>query len=310
MYIEKFNNEDDIELITKDNKVKENIIIHKPKESYKYTYNLELENLILKEKNKQYFFLDKSTKEEVFRLSEFIMFDSNNKESKNIRVKVKEIDESNIVLEVIPSKRWMNSKVRKFPVVLDPSIESVSTDFITFTSASFQTLINEKRLGRVGIVSSTSHSLTVQVNLAGTMNELTRRGLENSNYKVLLKLPYNASNVKKGSFFSLNNGSFILTDKINDDNYLLFDITDIVRSLFLGSTRSVSFTLKYTNESNASSIVNDYIDIYVNEKNEVSKSSLILNYIMPDSPFTSIKEFNSEAGTSYLNLHDGRLSYS
>ena len=64
LYIEKFNNEDDIELITKDNKVKENIIIHKPKESYKYTYNLELENLILKEKDKQYFFLDKSTKKE------------------------------------------------------------------------------------------------------------------------------------------------------------------------------------------------------------------------------------------------------
>lgn len=304
LYIEKFNNEDDIELITKDNKVKENIIIHKQKESYKYTYNLELENLILKEKDKQYVFLDKYTKKEVFKLSEFIMFDSNNKESKNIRVKVKEIDENNIMLEVIPSKRWMNSKVRKFPVVLDPSIESVSTDFITFTSSSYQSLIDEQGLGRVGFISSVSESLTIQVNLEGVMNEIERRGKKDTNYKVLLRLPFKNKTTKESGIFLLSNSSVSSKCRANSERVLTFDITNIVKQLYLGSYRTTTFTL-----SHASSSLNgsDYIDVLIKETDDSKEPSLILNYELDDASLDTKKEFIQEAGTTFIDLCNGRF---
>ena len=126
----------------------------------------------------------------MFKLSEFIVFDSNNKESKNIKVKLNKIDENNYILKVTPSKQWMNSSKRKFPIILDPSIETVSTDSFIFNTSYSQSYIDMTGYARVGFISSKSYNLAINIDLSGIMNEIERRGKSSSNFEVILKLPY------------------------------------------------------------------------------------------------------------------------
>lgn len=301
LFIKKFNNEDDIELLVDDNKVKENIIIHQQKDIYKYLYNLEITNLILEEKNNQYFFLDKKTKKEVFKLSEFIMFDSNNKESKNIKVKLNKIDENNYILKVTPSKQWMNSSKRKFPIILDPSIETVSMDCFIFNNSYSQSYVDKTGYAKVGFVSSKSYNLAINIDLSGIMNEIERRGKSSSNFEVILKLPY--KNVHGNSDYILTNGSFSAKCQMNNSFVLTFNITKIVKQLFQGSVRTTKFTL-----SNAKSSFEgrDCIDVYTRLING-SKPSLILNYELDDSPFETTKDFIQDAGTTFFNVGNGQF---
>ena len=301
LFIKKFNNEDDIELLVDDNKVKENIIIHQQKDIYKYLYNLEISNLILEEKNNQYFFLDKKTKKEVFKLSEFIMFDSNNKESKNIKVKLNKIDENNYILKVTPSKQWINSLKRKFPIILDPSIETISMDCFIFNNSYSQSYVDKTGYAKVGFVSSKSYNLAINIDLSGIMNEIERRGKSSSNFEVILKLPYQKR--YGNSDYILTNGSFNAKCQMNNSFVLTFNITKIVKQLFQGSVRTTKFTL-----SNAKSSFEgrDCIDVCTRLING-SKPSLILNYELDDSPFETTKDFIQDAGTTFFNVGNGQF---
>ena len=121
LFIENFNKEDDIEFVVFNDKVKENVIINKKRENYKYQYQLELVNLKLKKEDEEYIFLDSNTNEKVFKISEFIMFDSSNEMSKDIKLNINE-QEDKLYLEVTPSSSWINDEERCFPIYVDPRL--------------------------------------------------------------------------------------------------------------------------------------------------------------------------------------------
>ena len=303
VFIEKFNKKDDIELLVIGNKVKENIIINKQRESYKYVYNLELTNLLLEEKNGKFYFLDKFSKEQVFKLSGFIMFDEDNKESKNIKVKTKQINENRYELTVRPNKEWINSGIRKLPVVVDPSVETVATQFIEFSSSTFSSLIETDSKARVGIKGKQAHALNMKINYGLITNELNIKNLNDTKYEVFLELHYDSSKSKSGSSYKTYHSSMIFNYVVDEKNKFRINLTKLVG---VGLTE-LTLPFVHTNASNAATLDDDYIDIYTTEAHgEELRPRLVFEYKEIDSAPIHTKEFSSPtAGTTFLDLQNG-----
>ena len=140
------------------------LLLIKKRENYKYQYQLELVNLKLKKEDEEYIFLDSNTNEKVFKISEFIMFDSSNEMSKDIKLNINE-QEDKLYLEVTPSSSWINDEERCFPIYVDPSIETVSTSMFEFISRKMPENVkidDEEKKGIVGIYNNEHFALDIE----------------------------------------------------------------------------------------------------------------------------------------------------
>ena len=113
----------DVQYVVSSGFVKENIIVN-DKAGLKDTYSFDIEkgNLtaVLDESNNLTFKNEK--KEVVFTIPAPVMTDANNAVSYDIDVKVENADKSVLTLAYTPSKEWLNSNDRAYPVVIDPVI--------------------------------------------------------------------------------------------------------------------------------------------------------------------------------------------
>ena len=304
LFIEKFNNEDDIEILVKDKKVKENIIINKKRESYKYKYNLELTNLALEKVNEEYVFLDKETKTKLFKLSDFIMYDNKKKESKDILVLLNKLDEKMYELEVIPSSNWINSEEVELPVVVDPSVESISVEGITFTSNLYNNLITTSSLARLGNKGNTSYTVDIDIDYSIILSEVTNRGLLESNYNVFLELHYVDEKSNVGTLLKVNNLTNELKYQVDGRKVLRIDLTKLVG---YPVSDNISITLSYNNQT---SETDDYIDIITSDKYGVNqRPRLVLECKELNDLPNYTKEVQTEAGKTVLDLHNGSFHH-
>ena len=106
------------------NKLKENIILKAPQDNLKFTFNLNLKNLIPKlSKENEIIFYDIKDNKEVFRMEAPYMYDANGAESSNIKLELTEKGKG-YILAITPEEGWVKANERKYPITIDPPIKS------------------------------------------------------------------------------------------------------------------------------------------------------------------------------------------
>ena len=110
----------DLSYLVKNGMLKEDLILKNSSAPASYEYLLRLRNLNLsKNDNGECVFNDKSGKE-LLAMSKFIMYDAKGESSEDIDVQVKKT--GNLYrLIVTPSKTWLSSAERIYPVTVDPT---------------------------------------------------------------------------------------------------------------------------------------------------------------------------------------------
>ena len=117
--------DDDIEYNYRvlNNKVKDEIVINKKQDDYKYDFIIEVNNLEVQlADDGNINLVDAKTKQIKFYIPRPFMVDNDGKQSKDIDCLVTKNSESSYLLSLIPNAGWLNDKECSFPVVIDPEI--------------------------------------------------------------------------------------------------------------------------------------------------------------------------------------------
>ncbi len=114
----------DIQYVVSSNYVKENIIVsNKESLKEKYSFDIEKGNLSAELDDENNLIFKNNKNEIVFTIPAPVMTDAQNAVSYDIDVSVKNADKSVLTLTYTPSKEWLNSSERTYPVVIDPLIK-------------------------------------------------------------------------------------------------------------------------------------------------------------------------------------------
>ena len=115
----------DLEYSNTADSVKESIII-KNKESVqeKYVFEYEVNNMKMSlNEDKEILVTSENTDEVIYKIEAPYMFDNKLEQSTDIEVNL--IDEDNrYIVEIIPSKDWIEAKEREYPITIDPTINT------------------------------------------------------------------------------------------------------------------------------------------------------------------------------------------
>ena len=105
--------------------VKENIIVRKKAQTYRYAFRLVCENVIpvVDHDTQRIAFIADNSGEEIFFIPAPFMTDANGVVSTAVRYSVGQMQEGSVTLTVIADKEFMNAEERAFPVVIDPQIK-------------------------------------------------------------------------------------------------------------------------------------------------------------------------------------------
>jgi len=107
------------------NTVKEDIVLNKAPQNPVYTFNLSTNKLIpVLQKDKSIIFYDEKDKTNgIFKIPTPYMYDAKHEENGDIKVTLTET-QSGYSLSLEPSKDWLNSPDRQYPVVIDPIVNT------------------------------------------------------------------------------------------------------------------------------------------------------------------------------------------
>ena len=109
----------DLELITNSTSLKENVILNKYIENFKFSYNISLTNLsLVNENNFINFYNDEN--ELIYQINPYFMFDLNNNISYDIELEIEEIKKDNYQITIIPDDVYLSNA--NYPVTIDPTI--------------------------------------------------------------------------------------------------------------------------------------------------------------------------------------------
>ena len=307
LLMENINNyQDDIEYILEKNKVKENVIIKKRRKYYKYLYELKLINLELVELKGQYIFVDKKNKRMVFKLSDFIMYDDNYISSTDIKVKIYQDSKNRLILKLNPSREWINDKVRKFPIKVDPSVELETGGVITFTSNNESGLLSNGSLARVGIKDNQAYALTININNKDVYRKYLQENDSTSKCSLFLELSY--TNVVSGTNSVYKTSVSSATLKYKVDNNRKFKI-NLSKLLSVKYQTELSIPFEHINSDRALELEDDYLDIITDATyGEEFQPRLIFEYKEKNDPAIHKKEFVlDENQITYLDVHNGNF---
>jgi len=128
----------DLQYVIVGNDVKENIIIHKTKDSYSFEFDLKLNNLYAEmQADGTIGLFDDKTDTLQYILPLPFMYDAEGNYSTAVEFSLQQIKNKEYRLTVTADSSWVNADDRAFPVVIDPVINKKDTLSIT------DTMINE-----------------------------------------------------------------------------------------------------------------------------------------------------------------------
>ena len=116
--------------------VKENIVVKKPTEIYRYPFVLRCENVTAQfdERAKRIAFVSNETGDEVFFIPAPFMTDANGITSTAVNFEMKTNESGAVLLTVTADADWINAPKRAFPVAIDPQIKlSGSANMSTYS---------------------------------------------------------------------------------------------------------------------------------------------------------------------------------
>ena len=123
----------DYEYSTENDGVKENIIVKKKSEIYRYPFLLKCENVSVNfdEKENRIAFLSNENGEEVFFIPVPFMTDANGITSTNVYYDFRDLENGTVAMAIIADREFINSEDRAFPVIIDPQIKLSGTEGMT-----------------------------------------------------------------------------------------------------------------------------------------------------------------------------------
>ncbi len=126
----------DLQYQVRPGKVKENIIVRSPQESYSYDFVLKTENLKLtmSDDGKVITFSSIDTDKAVFRIPAPIMKDAAGATSREITYALENTAQNEAVLTVTANAQWINDPARAFPIMIDPVINVNISDYFEMYS--------------------------------------------------------------------------------------------------------------------------------------------------------------------------------
>ena len=115
----------DLQYILSSNSLKENIVIKERRNEYTFKLFISVKNLIpLLLDDGSIVFFDEETQEDKYLIPPPFMIDANDDLSNAVKFSLEKSD-SGYILTIETDETWINSKERKFPVVIDPEIETI-----------------------------------------------------------------------------------------------------------------------------------------------------------------------------------------
>ncbi|SHH68969.1 DNRLRE domain-containing protein [Clostridium intestinale] len=103
--------------------IKESIIINKPTDIKKFSFNFNMKNLKPELKDNQIILSDKDTGKEIMRMQAPFMVDAKGEQTDRVKLSFDKKGKG-YILTLELDKEWINSKDRQYPVIVDPSFES------------------------------------------------------------------------------------------------------------------------------------------------------------------------------------------
>ena len=112
----------EIEYVTLDDRVNENIIVRERQDSYEYSFTLKIGDLAVEEGECNDLLLkDKETGETEFIIPAPFMFDANKKFSDKVSYEI-EVNADALIIKVVAGADFINAADRVFPVTIDPQL--------------------------------------------------------------------------------------------------------------------------------------------------------------------------------------------
>ena len=318
----------DIEYIIHSLNIKENLIVKERKDSYSYTFTLDLNNLYAVLSSDGNVYITNENEEIKYVIPAPIVYDSKKEYAPDGESSyyLEEIGNGKYHLTVSVSSEWMNDEERAFPVTVDPPIEAVQGNLVdlyvdkTAPSANTETenylKVSGSRRSYIrfddsyfGSIPSGASIMQAQLNIVG-------RKISGDNPKVGIFKVVSSWN----EFLNYNKTQSVFSDGALDDNALdyaiiatndvryNFDITELYEG-WVNGENNFGIALKLIDE-NATEQAWFYSSEY-NSGDDFSEPVLLVTYVYNDgleSYFPTTTHSAGIGGAGSINLATGRLT--
>ncbi len=275
----------DLKYELKGNKVKESIIINKLQDTYEFVFDLEIGGLtpVLNDKNNTLELKDNG--KVVYKVLSPFMEDALKNRSDDCYY---EIEHNNDNLKIILKcdANWINSKERKLPIVIDPTIELVNEDVLVIKQIKNDQEIDAEKEYYLGtLYDSTKYSLLINLDINAIKS--------NSQFEKSVYLSLKTESIPRdGTLYAKKlDGSVISSQKIeNNKKEIIFDLMPVIKE----SINSFNLILE-----------NSVQTIYSFDNEEKYKPCLVFSGIQSTNNFRSSNYKNyqlDERNTLKVNL--------
>ncbi len=253
----------DIQYVVSSNSVKENIIVS-DKSSLKETYSFDIEkgNLSATLDNENNLLFKNAENETVFTIPAPVMTDASNAVSYDIEVEIQNADNSIMTLIYTPSKEWLESSERAYPVVIDP----------VFILDSSRGKIIEDTVIAYSSDNPGNENKTAEDSVWGFVADIeqTENGeTEKIKSNVLVKVNMDVFSGLKHSNISVTDVNYIAEGAVADGNIMVKSVN--------GSWRAdeITYTAVYPTDGTEPAITygNEIIDYYTGFDSTVSEAT-------------------------------------
>ena len=294
----------DVEYILKGNEIKENLILNSKDVQNEFEIEYRFKKLIAVQKDDKTIQLKNNKKKVVYTIKAPVMKDNKGVISADLKLKIVEQKDNNLKLKLTVDNNWLQDKERAYPVIVDPSVEYLTSNFTYWSTTSNDSTIYgaavthkneyESTYGQIGIsfpyLDRTKYIVDAKLHLYAT-------NLSDSNAYI-----YEGS----GSYnyltqYLFENGYYEdFSEYDADDESFTFDIT---KSLMKNNSSSINYTLRVDNE--------DEDEYYICTGENYNTPSLTIKYIVQNGINDKYSYHTMDmgtAGTVYINDLNGTLN--
>ncbi|UOO43825.1 DNRLRE domain-containing protein (plasmid) [Priestia megaterium] len=254
----------DLNFQVDNNAVKEALILNKNIKRNKFTYEFKLKNLVAKKDNEGNIVFENKKGKTFYVLSKPFMYDSAEAISHDVSMEIRE-EKGKTYVDVTADEKWLNSSERKYPVVIDPTVDvqdgNTADTFISSTYPNSNYYTDPSLITGKQVYYGTTRSL-VKFNLKNLLS-----GAKITSAKVTVSSHSNTSGFEKQanvsvypitkswSSNSVNWGNQPTTDavisnqNVSTDGDYTFYTTNLVKDWYSGKKANYGIMLKNTDET-------------------------------------------------------------
>ncbi len=318
----------DIEYNLLGNNVKENIIVKKAADSYIYPFVVELANTMTMELQDDGSILIYDGTDPVYEICAPYMYDDVGESSFDVSYIVKELGNGKYILTTVADAEWINAEGRRFPVVIDPSVNAYTSNHMQVTyicstyPSSNLSYDSSVYIGRA--YNGAKYRTVLRVNVMPTLPTGSTVVGANLNFTVT-EYSFNGESELDIHALPITNSSFWNAVSWNNcPNPENIDITDYVKVGRYAGSFSLDVTREYLKWCEDASTNNGLI-IYTPEENTMKNTwcSFVRFYKSAGNPMMVINYRNTmgvedyytyqtqdigRAGTAYVGDYSGGIT--